>query len=110
MAEGTEFAAGVKRVLFPEETLQFPSRIPLDLIVEDRDTITELCRHLEGEERDQFALSALRIGVLALRQARGQVDGEQIRREADHLLVSLQSKLTEHASAVQDRLSGALKE
>ena len=48
----------------------FPFRLPLEITVEDADTIAELCQHAEGEERERFALSALRIGVLALRQAR----------------------------------------
>src|SRR5262245_59666582 len=64
-------------------TADLPYRLPIELTVEDHDTIAELCQHAEGEERDRFALSALRIGVLALRQARGQVDGEQIRGQTD---------------------------
>src|SRR5579864_5949572 len=87
-----------------------PFRLPLELTVEDPDTIAELCQHAEGEERERFALSALRIGVLALRQARGQVDGEQIRRETDRMLLSLQSQLAEHAGLVQSRLAASLKD
>src|SRR5207245_8518381 len=78
--------------------------------VEDSDTIAELCQYPEGEERERFALSALRIGVLALRQARGQVDGEQIRRQTDYMLQALQAQLGEHAALVHNRLTASLKD
>ncbi|MBI3866859.1 MAG: hypothetical protein HY290_33685 [Planctomycetia bacterium] len=87
-----------------------PFRLPLELTVEDAETIAELWSHPEGEERDRFALSALRIGVLALRQARGQVDGEQIRRQTDHMLHSMQAQLNEHAALVHNRLTASLKD
>jgi len=91
-------------------TADLPFRLPLELAVEDPDTIAELCQHAEGDERERFALSALRIGVLALRQARGQVDGEQIRRQTDHMLLALQSQLNEHATLVHNRLTASLKD
>ena len=87
-----------------------PYRLPLELTVEDSDTIAELCQHAEGEDRERFALSALRIGVLALRQARGQVDGEQIRRQTDYLLQALESQLGQHAELVHGRLTASLKD
>jgi hypothetical protein len=90
--------------------VDLPFRLPLELTVEDAETIAELCQHPEGEERECYALSALRIGVLALRQARGQVDGEQIRRQTDHMLHALQSQLNEHAALVHDRLTSSLKD
>src|SRR5262245_60362583 len=88
----------------------FPFRLPLEITVEDADTIAELCQHAEGEERERFALSALRIGVLALRQARGQVDGEQIRRQTDYLLQALEGQLGQHAELVHSRLTASLKD
>src|SRR5262245_26217883 len=87
-----------------------PYRLPIELTVEDQDTIAELCQHAEGEDRERFSLSALRIGVLALRQARGQVDGEQIRRQTDYLLQSLEGQLGQHAELVQTRLTASLKD
>jgi len=91
-------------------TADFPFRLPLEITVEDADTIAELCQHAEGEERERFALGALRIGVLALRQARGQVDGEQIRRQTDYLLQALEGQLGQHAELVQSRLTASLKD
>lgn len=87
-----------------------PYRLPIELTVEDPDTIAELVQYAEGDERERFALNALRIGVLALRQARGQIDGEQIRRESERLLMALDGRLKEHAGGLHDRLTGALKD
>jgi hypothetical protein len=87
-----------------------PYTLPLELTVRDADTIAEICRHAEGEPRDQFALNALRIGVLALRQARGELDVEAVRRESERLLESLQGRLDSHAAVMHDRLAGALKQ
>jgi hypothetical protein len=108
MADQLEFAAD--SVETPGGGGDLPFRLPLELTVEDAETIAELWQHPEGEDRDRFALSALRIGVLALRQARGQVDGEQIRRQTEHMLHLLQSQLNEHASVVHNRLTLSLKD
>jgi hypothetical protein len=89
---------------------ELPYRLLLELTVEDPDTIAELCQHTEGDDRERFALSALRIGVLALRQARGQVDGEQIRRQTDQMLHALETRLGEHAALVHNRLTASLKD
>ena len=87
-----------------------PFSLQLELAVQDPEVIAELMPYEEGPARDDFALAALRIGVLSLRQARGQVDGETIRHESDRLLVSLERQLGEHARAVHGRVTECLKE
>ena len=83
---------------------ELPLSLPLELIVRDGETISELCAYPEGEVRDEFALKALRIGVLALKQARGQIDGDLVRREGDRLLTtSCKPNWHAHAKAVDDR-------
>jgi hypothetical protein len=47
---------------------------------------------------------------LALRQARGRVDGDVIQRETQRMLAGLQAQLTAHASAVNEKLTSSLKE
>ena len=84
--------------------------VHLELVVSDPESVAELSRHQPGEPRTEFALRALRIGILALRQARGAVDQEAIRREADRLLESLEAKLTDHTGRVHDRLATVLQE
>jgi len=93
-----------------EESAELPRTLSLELVVRDPDVIAELAIHPAGEARDDFALKALRIGVLALRQARGQIDTEAIRREGDRLLMSLQNQLKAHAELVQDRTAATLRD
>lgn len=87
-----------------------PFSLPLELTVTDAEVIAELWTRTEGRERDDFALAALRLGVLALRQARGQVDANAIRREGDRLFEKVQFALSEHRSRLDDSLVGTLKD
>jgi hypothetical protein len=84
--------------------------LALVLTVVDRDTIDDLLAHAAGADRDQFALDALRIGVLALRQARGRVDADLIQRETQRMLAGLERQLSGHATQIQEKLAGSLKE
>ncbi len=43
--------------------------IDLNLIINDSDLCSELAGYTEGKERDDFAISAMKICVIALRQA-----------------------------------------
>jgi hypothetical protein len=87
-----------------------PFGLPLELLVEDRDVIQELEKYPEGPDRDEFALEALKIGVLALRRASTALDGEFIQRETTRLLETLRRQLDDHARAAQERLNVSLKE
>ncbi len=89
---------------------RLPYSLSLELLVKDAETIAELCRHAEGPVRDQFALDALRIGVLALRQARGQLDVDLIQRETQRMLGALAGRLDEHSRVVQDHVAASLKD
>ncbi|MFO1020026.1 MAG: hypothetical protein U0903_04935 [Planctomycetales bacterium] len=91
-----------------EETL--PIFLELVLMVSDPEIISELRRRPEGRDRDEFAMSALRLGVLALRQARGQLDAQALKREGDQLLSSVQSSLNEHRLQLHSFLESTLKE
>ncbi len=87
-----------------------PRAMLIELSIEDRDTLDELGAYPAGPEREAFALNALRIGVLALRQARGRVDVDLIRQETQRLLVSLQTQLDAHSRQSHEQLAGALKD
>jgi hypothetical protein len=87
-----------------------PRPMVLELSIEDRDTLDELSAYPAGPEREQFALNALRIGVLALRQARGRMDVDLLQQETGRMLESLQMQLDAHAKGTHDQLAGALKE
>jgi len=85
-----------------------PDFLPLELTVTDPEAIVELLTRTEGRDRDEYALSALRLGLLALRQARGQVDSVALRVEGDHLLSSVQSALRDHRSFLAESLTKTL--
>ena len=90
------------------ETL--PYSLPLELTVTDPEVVAELFAKQEGRERDEYALGALRLGVLALKQARGQIDANTLKREGEHLLGNVQLALSEHRTNLDRTLVGTLKD
>ena len=98
------------RLAKTETAAATPEELPLVLVVNDAETIAELCNYPEGELREEFARKALRIGVMALRQARGQIDAELVRREGEKLLTAMQTRLEEHSRIVHERTASTLKE
>lgn len=94
----------------PARNGELPFAIQLELYIRDPDLVAELEKHAEGPERDEFAIEALKIGVLALRRASTAFDGEFIQRETSRLLESLKQQLDEHSRSSHDRLNHSLKE
>lgn len=86
-----------------------PETLDLHLRVDDPHVVGVLCSFDDERQRERQALAALRIGVLALEQARGRIDADAVHREADHLLTSLGEKLADHARSVNERFADALK-
>ena len=82
----------------------------LELLIDDSLIVPELLAYAEGPERDKYALTALRIGVLALKQAQGRLDADVIRSESDRLLGMLEDRLGNHQRTVQDQVAGTLRE
>jgi len=87
-----------------------PTVLYLPLQVTDTDSIAELLLHTEGRGRDEYALSALRIGLLSLKHARGQVDVDAVRREGEKLLAELNHSLEGYRKQLHEQLAGALRE
>lgn len=85
-----------------------PVTVKLSLEIDDPDTAGELAMYPEGETRQKFALTALRIGVMAMRQARGQLDATALRSESDRLLLTMNSQLREHSNQVNQQLTHVL--
>lgn len=73
----------------------------LELEIEDSETIAELNRHEEAAERHQYAVTALRLGVLALRSARGEIDKDAIKREGEVLVSNVRRAMAEQSQVVQ---------
>src|SRR5690606_35656172 len=82
----------------------------LDLVVREREVIEALVERQAGEEREAYALDALRIGVLALRHASSRLDADMLRHETSQLLANLGQKLDHYAQSSHERLHGSLKE
>ena len=59
----------------PARNGELPFAIQLELYIRDPDLVAELEKHAEGLERDEFAIEAMKIGVLALRRASTAFDG-----------------------------------
>ena len=72
------------------------NNMELHLRISDTDLCEELKKHEEGEERDAFAIQAMRIGIIAIRHAQGQIDVDKIQREGDRIIENTKSVLTKY--------------
>ena len=81
----------------------------LHLSVTDPETAAALCEAHEGRDRQELALTALKIGILSLNIARGTVDGAAIRLEGDRLLGTLDERLYKHRELLDEALGGTLR-
>lgn len=84
--------------------------VEIVLTIHDRDLCEELAGHADEKNRHDFAVDALRIGVLAMRQAQGRLDADRVRAESDRLVENLGQVLEEHKSLLGNQLVGTLKE
>jgi hypothetical protein len=82
--------------------------IYLNLVVSDAETSEALLEHEEGRPRTQFALTALKVGVLALRAARGTIDTAAVRSESERLLALLGERLEKHRDLVDSVIGRTL--
>jgi hypothetical protein len=87
-----------------------PLKLPLELIVDDREVIRALVEHPDGEERNLYALEALKIGILALRHIAGRASADLLRHEGDRFIGGLQKTLDLHKQTVQDQIEFKLRE
>ena len=94
------------RVTIPANENAHPVRLVLD--IRDPDITHELERRAEGAERDGYAGQALRIGVLALRQASGALDAQSIQREGERMLNAVRDALNTHTSQTTSAIARLL--
>jgi hypothetical protein len=93
-----------------ERTPRAASAIRLELLVTDPDVCGELTTFADSRSRNDFALDALKVGVIALRQVRGHVDADRLKIEGERLLDSLKVSLETYQRQVGQELSAGLKE
>ncbi|MEQ8485110.1 MAG: hypothetical protein RIB46_12180 [Pseudomonadales bacterium] len=86
-----------------------PESIELRLLVTDPEVCQELTHHPEGDAREDFALTALRIGIMAIRQAQGRIDADVVKHEGDRLVTELRHMLDTHQSSVNENVAGCLQ-
>jgi hypothetical protein len=84
------------------------SSVELTLDVTDAEVLAELRRYADGPERERYALGALRVGVLALRMANGQVDGASIREAGHALMGEVRELLSTRVAEIHERVSATL--
>lgn len=81
-------------------------RISLDLY--DPEVVHDILQRPEGPERDEYLRLALRIGVLSLRLAGGQVDEKKLREEGDRLVHNVQREIEDYLHPDRGRLRASL--
>lgn len=83
--------------------------IALHLSVSDPDLYAELSKRDEPE-RSEFALEAMKVGVLAVRQAQGQVDARQIQNAGERVIKDMSDALGQHRHDIARDVSGYIRE
>src|SRR5690349_11733104 len=82
--------------------------VTLTLHITDPEVVRELQRRAAGAERDEYAVYALRLGVLALRQASGSIDVEHVRAEGERIVTNVQTMLAEQTGSLTTRLNATI--
>ena len=72
------------------------NNMELHLRISDLELREELKKHKEGEERDAFAIRAMRIGIMAIHHAQGQIDADKIQQEGKRIIEKTESTLTNY--------------
>ena len=85
------------------------SAFDLHLTVQAPDLCGELLKR-EEPERSEFALAAMKIGVIALRQAQGQVDAHQIRDAGERIIRDMTDALEQHRRETARQVGDCIKE
>jgi len=80
----------------------------LTLTISDAEVAAALSEYDDIRQRNEYALLALKVGVIALRSVRGISEGDSVRREGERLLQQLAQHLGTHRSSLEERLSSTL--
>lgn len=81
----------------------------LHLSITDPECVNALAEMQDGRERQELALTALRIGILSLNAARGTVDGAAVRNEGERIIELLEARLSSHREVLDQALGGTLR-
>ena len=97
-------------VAVPDLAALVPSTAPVSVVltVSDPEVLLALAEYPEGPARDHFLATALKVGVLSLRAARGTLDTDSLRKEGDRLVEQLGSELGSWRATLENQVSGSL--
>jgi len=102
--------SGKKSPMAATTSIAGEDALVLNLVIDDPEVVTDLKKRDEGRPRNSFAVSALRIGILALRQAQGSVDAEALKHEGQHLISSLSHELQLRVADIDRNMASVLKQ
>lgn len=94
----------------PAQRADASDALRLDLEVIDPECIDALSSLPEGRACNDFARQALRIGIIAMRQAQGRIDGEAVRNEGERVIALLAGTLADYRTQTEALLQGTLKD
>ena len=80
----------------------------LNLVISDPEVLLAAREYAEGRPRTDFIQTALKIGVLSLRAARGVVDGDAVRKEGERLMSALTERLNGWRETMEGNVTGTL--
>jgi len=76
--------------------------------VSDPEVLLALSEYQDGAARTNFLVTSLKVGVLALKAARGTLDSDTLRREGDRVMEELGTRLNTWRSKFEERVTGSL--
>lgn len=85
-----------------------PEPFYVNLVISDPEVILAAQEYPDGRPRTDFLLTALKIGVLSLRAARGVVDGDAVRKEGEHLIAQLTERLNGWRTLLEQEVTSSL--
>ena len=81
-----------------------PNQIELHMVITDPELCAELWKRDEPE-RTEFAASAMRVGIIAFRQAQGQVDAREVMDAGQRVIRHMGDTLEEHRREITRQVS-----
>ena len=83
--------------------------VQLDLDVTDPDLYAELSKRQEPR-RTEYALAAMKVGLIAFRQAQGQVDAAQVRNAGERVIADMNAALERHRQGTIQQVGDCIRE
>lgn len=84
--------------------------LTLDTEIDDPEIVAALVSRPGRRERDRFVRTALRIGVMAINQAQGRIDGDTVRTEGERLIALLKEQLESYGKGSVTKLADTLRD